>query len=285
MSSPKVFILILNYNGKATLADCLRSVYRTHYPNFEVVVIDNHSQDGSFEAARQLFPRAHFIQNTANLGFSAGNNVGIRFVLQHGAQYVWLLNNDATIKPNTLSRLIATSQRYSRSGILSPLILHSKSKDIWFTGGAIKWLSMKTVHTPLRSLDTPIPSGYICGCAMLIKRSVLEQVGLFDERFFLYYEDADLSLRAKQKGFQLLVVPSARAYHSETSVHNPKKIYWLVFSGLQFFNKHTHRFLRPWYTVFFFARRIKNVFDVQFRPTTTAKQVAHAYQDFLNLPH
>jgi GT2 family glycosyltransferase len=118
---PKIFIIILNYNGKETIKKCLDSVFYSDYSNFEVVVVDNDSKDGSFELAKSLYSKFHFIKNTKNSGFSAGNNVGIRFALEKMADYVFLLNNDAVLEKNTLSKLVEASEKET-AGIFSPLI-------------------------------------------------------------------------------------------------------------------------------------------------------------------
>lgn len=283
MSSPTVFILILNYNGKATLKRCLQSVYRSDYPSFEVVIIDNNSDDGSLEEAKQLFSRAHFIKNSANIGFAAGNNIGIRFALEKGADYVWVLNPDTHIEKDTLSQLVAETEHDASTGITSPLILHSKTKNIWFGGGKIQWLSMKAVHIPPASLYHPIASEYICGCAMLVKKEVFQKIGLFDERFFLYYEDADFSLRAKKAGFKLFIVPKVHVFHDEVSSNNPSKVYWLVISGLQFFQKHAPWYRKPWNFAYIQARKIKNRLDISRHKNPFADEVRRAYTSYASV--
>jgi GT2 family glycosyltransferase len=280
MESPKVFVLILNYNGKDTLTRCLQSVYQTDYPNFEVAVVDNDSKDGSLEEAKNLFPRAHFIKNSANLGFAAGNNIGIRFALEKMADYVWVLNNDTKIEKDTLSQLVSEGENSPKIGILSPLILHSKTKNIWFGGGKIHWLSMKTTHVPPQSLYNAAASDYICGCAMLVKKDVFRKAGLFDEHFFLYYEDADLSVRARKAGFELRILPKAHVFHDEASAANPDKVYWLVVSGLQFFRKHTPWYLKPWTALYLLARKTKNRYDILLRKNPLAPEVRRAYLNY-----
>src|SRR4030042_2545873 len=106
---PKVFIIVLNYNGKDTIKTCLDSVYKSDYPDFEIVVVDNASGDGSFEMAKNYFSRAHFILNEKNIGFAAGNNIAIRFALEKFADYIFFLNNDAAIEKFTLQTPVATA--------------------------------------------------------------------------------------------------------------------------------------------------------------------------------
>ncbi|NTW30016.1 MAG: glycosyltransferase [Candidatus Moranbacteria bacterium] len=279
--SPKVFIVILNWNGKDRLAACLRSVFALSYQNFEVVVVDNASRDGSLEEAKSSFSRAHFILNSENIGFAAGMNVGIRFSLSRGAEFVWILNNDVECDRDTLSILVAAACSHGKLALYSPKILTSAGSE-WFAGGIIDYVRMKTVHVDYSGLerrDIPYPTGYLCGCAMLISKKVIETVGLFDEKYFLYYEDADYSVRAARKGADLLVVPQASLVHAESSAENPEKSYWLVRSGLKFFNSHTPSILRPWMAFYMVLRRTKNGFDM-LRGKKEAFPVSSAYADY-----
>lgn len=278
---PKIFIILLNYNGKDFIQKCLASVFKLDYPNFEVVVTDNNSTDGSFEAAKINFSKAHFIKNETNLGFSAGNNIGIRFALERMADYILLLNQDTEAEKDFLSKLIEVAEADEKIGLLSPIIFNGNNKQIWFSGGKIKWLKMKTRH-----VATAVPKDFyeteiISGCAMLVKKAVFKEIGLLDEDFFLYYEDADFSLRAKKAGFKSIVVTGSWVYHFEKSELGKKnKTYWLVVSGLIFFRKNTPLLLKPWINAYTFFRQIKNWLDVVFKRNELAPTVQKAYQDF-----
>ena len=280
----KVFVLILNYNGKATLKKCLQSVYQLNYPDFEVVVIDNDSKDGSLEEAKKEYSRAHYIKNDRNLGFAAGNNVGIRFALEKGADYVWLVNNDAKVERDTLTKLVEAGEQHPRSGILSPLILHAETKNIWFGKGTIDWVKMRTIHVSPPTLMRSYSSDYICGCAMLIKKDVFKSIGLLNEKYFLYYEDADFSVKAARAGFELLVVPMANVLHAEASAENPDKTYWLVVSGLQFFQENAPSHYQLWHYAYFQGRRVKNYIDCASGKNPLAQEVARAYRDYVSTP-
>jgi GT2 family glycosyltransferase len=276
---PKVFVIVLNYNGKDCLSQCLNSVYQSDYPNFEVIVVDNASTDGSFEEARQKFQSANLIRNNANLGFAAGNNIGIRYALEKFGDYVFLLNNDAILESETLSKLVAQAEK-NRLSISSPLIY--KNDKIWFEGGKILWLMMRAIHKKIKtSLNKPFATEYVTGCAMLINKKVFQAIGLFDEKFFLYYEDADFCTRAKRKGFDSYIIPSAKVIHREVSdSENPAKLYWLVLSGLIFFQKNTPWILRPFQHVYLAARKFKNKSKLKNKNDLSAIQVKKAYTDF-----
>jgi len=279
MQYPKVFVVILNYNGKDVLKKCLESVYKSDYPNMEIVVVDNNSQDNSFVEARVLFSKFNFIQNNQNIGFAAGNNVAIKWALEKMADYVFLLNNDAFLEKNTLSKLIKEARKDKSFGILSPIIYTGKNKKrIWFSGGNINWLRMKVEHK-----DNIKNTQFITGCAMLIKKDVFKKVGLLDERFFLYYEDADFSYRARKSGFKLKIVSDAIVYHFEKSSESLNKIYYLVFSGIIFFRKNANWAIRIYIEAYLLARKIKNKYDLIRNPEDKEKiLVQKAYREIKN---
>jgi len=257
---PKVFTIILNYNGKETIKQCLNSVFQSRYPNFEVVVVDNNSKDGSFELIRKFFPKAHLIRNEKNIGFGAGNNIGIRFALEKMADYIFLLNNDALLEQGTLEKLVEESEKSSNIGMASPIIVNPDSGKTWFAGGKISFLKMKTIHFQKPKFQKePYQTDHVTGCAVLIRKETFKDIGLFDEDFFLYYEDADFSIRAAKKGYTKIIIPEAKVYHLENSeIKNKEKTYWLVLSGLLFFKKHTPLLLKPWILINILLRKTKN---------------------------
>ncbi len=278
---PKVFVVVLNYNGKNVIQKCLMSVFKITYPNFEVVVVDNGSEDGSFELAKSYFSKAHFILNEANLGFSAGNNVGIRFSLERLAEYVLLLNNDVEVEEDFLTKLVYKMESSPSTGIISPVIFNGYNKRVWFAGGKIHWLRMKTAHDQRIHSEEYLSSEFISGCAMLVRDDVFKKVGLLDKDYFLYWEDVDFSVRARNAGFSMGVLTSSWVYHferSERAMQN--KVYWLVFSGLLFFEKNASVVLKLWTRPYTLFRRLKNYIDVIRGRNELANIVRKAYQDF-----
>ena len=278
---PKVFIIILNYNGKDFIKRNLLSVFGIAYPNFKVVLVDNDSADGSLEIAMGEFSKAIIIRNSANLGFSAGNNVGIRYALERGADYVMLLNVDTVVEKNILSDLVWPMEEDQKIGIASPLIREGNSPNIWFSGGKISWLKMKTAHERKERQENYFGSDYISGCAMVVRSEVFKGVGPLDEDYFLYWEDADFSVRARRAGYKLMVNPASRIRHFESSERKKdSKLYWMVFSGLLFFRKNSPFWMRPWIFAYILARKLKNKIDLKLERKIDAKIVSKAYQDF-----
>lgn len=281
MKFPKVFVIILNYNGEKVLRNCLDSLYRDNYPNKEVVVVDNASEDDSFDKMRFIFSKFHFIKNDKNLGFAAGNNVAIKWALEKMADYIFLLNNDANLREGALRIMLEEAEKDQKTGIFSPVI-YDKRGRVWFSGGKINWLKMRAEHR-----DNLEKTEFITGCAMLIRKEVFKKIGLLDEKFFLYYEDTDFSYRAKKRGFNLKVLKNAKADHWEESRSNPQKNYYLVLSGIRFFRKNATFWKRFYLETYLLGRKIKNYIDLRKNPADKDKLlIRKAYRDagFLILP-
>lgn len=282
---PKVAIVVLNYNGQNCLAACLRSLANLDYAKKDIIVVDNGSADGSFADAEKRFPQYTFVCNKKNEGFAKGMNTGMRLALGRGAQWIWIFNNDAEADPAALPLLIAAAQENPAAGLLSPVIYGADDGEIWFGKGKVDYFRMRTTHilpAARELVSKSYPSAFLTGCALLIKRELIEAIGFLDERFFLYYEDADYSLRASAAGFSCLVVPKAKVSHSEQSRISPHKTYFLVRSGLLFFEKHAPLLLRPYLRAYVTMRRAKNLVDRLRGKGGAALETHRAYQDHFN---
>jgi len=277
LSAPRVSIHILNYNGGDDILICLRSLCQLTYENLRILVIDNASADDSLARIQAEFPSIDIIRNTVNLGFGGGHNVGIRDALDRRIPYIWLLNQDAAVAADALSQLIETAEANPSIGAMSPRVLNPDD-TVWFEGGQINWWRMRAVHTPTQPGRDP---EYLSGCALFLRSSILSPTGLFDEDFFLYYEDADISRRIQRAGFRLLVEPKARVWHTEASNHNnPHKTLWLVWSGLLFFQKQTPWYFRCWTQLYILFRVGYNYFLCQLHPTPLRRALIRCYFTF-----
>ena len=223
MNFPKVFIIILNWNGMRDTLECLESVFKLDYENFEVAVVDNGSIDDSVTIVKRDYPKVELIGNEENLGFAAGNNVGIRYAMSQGAEYIWLLNNDTIVNSDALSNMIEETERDPEIGIAgSKIYYYGSLRKIWFTGAKIDWLKGVSNHIGMGEIDVG-QYDYIkdvdrvTGCSMLVKKDVCNKVGLLDEKFFLYVEEVDWCVRARKAGFKCIFVPSSVVYHKESS--------------------------------------------------------------------
>lgn len=216
MHPPKVSIIILNWNGLADTLECLNSIHSNTYPNYDVIVVDNASTKDSPDLIKNAFPAVTLIKNEKNLGYTGGNNVGMRYALKHGADYVWLLNNDTVIEPRTISELVQAGEDDPQVGTLSPIVVYYTKRDkIQFCGSYFDWKNLYAISLSDPSRLEFIEKTRICvwGTALLIKRKIIQEIGYLDENFFAYWEDFDYSLRVIRKNFLNKVVLSSKIFH------------------------------------------------------------------------
>ena len=227
-AAPKVFIVILNWNGLEDTLACLESLEHLDYPNFEVVVVDNDSSDGSEEVLKGRYPQHVIIQSGANLGFAGGTNVGLRYALGHDASYAWLLNNDTLVEPDALTELVKRMQEKPGAGLCgSTLVYHFDRSKIQAYGGATynKWLSTsrhigqdapryQAGGEVIDAEEVEAQLDYLVGASCLASRAFLEEVGLMSEDYFLYFEELDWAARAKGR-YALAFAPKSVVYHKE----------------------------------------------------------------------
>lgn len=218
---PKVSVIILNWNGYRDTAECLRSLCRLTYPSCEIILVDNGSTDGSVTRLREEFEKVVYIENGENLGFAGGNNAGIRYALQHGAGYVFLLNNDTVIDPNVLDELVRVAEGDKAIGMAGPVIYdYYDPSRVWFAGSHIDY---RTGLTPQwhegEKREKEWPESWdverLSGCAMLVKKEVIESAGMLDPDYFLYYEDTDWCARTRQHGFRIVCAGHAGVLHKQ----------------------------------------------------------------------
>ena len=216
----KVSIVVLNWNGRDDTVECLESLRAVDYPDHEIVVVDNGSTDDSVEAIRRRFPEVKIVEIGDNLGYTGGNNAGIRCALAAGAEFVLLLNNDTKVCAKLVSQLVSAAVEHPNAGFFSPKIyFYSEPTRIWFAGG--KWSERKAQFIHLGygmddsagAFNAVTVMDYACGCAVLVRTSVIRQIGLLDERFFLVFEDVDWCYRGRKAGFESLFVPDAAVWH------------------------------------------------------------------------
>lgn len=244
MPSPFVSIVILNYNGRDDTLACLRSLDHVQYPSVRIVVVDNGSTDGSIAALRDAYPELALIETGANLGFAAGNNLGVQHALDQGADYVLLLNNDTEVAPDFLCHLVDVIQADPQIGIVGPTIYYYEQPDVvWSAGGIIDWRRGTTRMAALNEADVgqfgtvPRPVDFVSGCALLISRSALERAGRLDPRFFMYYEETEWCVRVARAGFKILHVPESKIWHKisiEARAASPFVHYYMTRNRLLF---------------------------------------------------
>jgi len=212
----KASVVVLNWNGKPLLSACLDSLRNQSWEDFEIIVVDNGSVDGSVEFLEEHFPEVRIVRLSHNLGFCKGNNIGIK---QAKGEYIVLLNNDAVVDTYWLEELVKALDEHPEVGFCaSKMVLYDTPYLVDSAGDAysIAGSARKIGHLDLALKEKYRRPRFVfgaCAGAAIYRRSMLEDIGLFDEDFFIVQEDVDLSFRAQLKGYKCLYVPTALVYH------------------------------------------------------------------------
>ena len=228
----KVSIIILTWNGIKHISNCLKSIQKSTYPNYEIIVVDNGSKDGTPDLIRNNFPNVKLILNKKNFGFTGGNNIGIKKAI---GDIIFLLNDDTKIHPNLIEVLVKELESSSRIGIVGPKIYFmDEPNKIWFAGGKIDWAKSDSFHLGRDLTDKKLGNDskkevlvytyglteevdFITGCALMIKKEVIDKIGLLDNKFFAFYEDADWCQKAKKAGYQVVYIPFGGVWHIKSA--------------------------------------------------------------------
>jgi GT2 family glycosyltransferase len=226
-SLPNCSVIIVNHNGLPHLKKCLPSIFRQHYPDYDVIVVDNASTDGSIEFLVREFPQLIVVRNKENLGYTGANNVGFK---QATGKYVAVLNPDTEVEPNWLEELVIALEEDQFAAMATPKILlmdnpekiNACGNDITFTGLTF----CRGLDQQAESYLEPEFVSAVSGAAFVIRRCILDQIGGFDENLFMYYEDTDLSLRAMLAGYKCLFVPKSIIYHQYAFRFPPEKCFY-----------------------------------------------------------
>jgi len=240
---PLVSIIVLNWNGMAYLEKCLQSLMSITYPNYEVIVVDNGSSDGSPDMVKKDFKNVTLIANKRNLGFAKGNNVGIE---ASKGNLIVLLNNDVVVDPTWLSELVKATVDSPKIGMTSGIVLQSKPSDVvWSSGKRIDVFTGITWRIgygeKFKQIEKVEDIDYFSGCALLVKKQIILKIGLLDEGYFFYGEDADWNFCARRAGFDCEFAPLAIVWHegSATRKRIPRKgYYWYNRSAFRLYFKH-----------------------------------------------
>lgn len=235
----RVVIVVLNWNGWKDTVVCVESLRSLKGCSFEILVVDNGSTDGSVARIREALPSVALLQTGANLGFGGGCNVGIRHALERGAEYVWLINSDATADPGALSALVRLADQNLRVGAVGSVLFEANDVtrvQLW-GGGRVNLWSGRSTHC-----RSPGRIDFLSGASVLLRRAALEEVGLFDEAsFFMYWEDTDLAFRMRKAGWELAVAQDSRIWHKESAslgFGNPLLDQYATQSCIRFLRRH-----------------------------------------------
>lgn len=204
-------VVIVNWNGKHYLPSCLMSLRKQLYQEFEIIMVDNGSSDGSVNFVRENFPEVKVIESSVNLGFAAGNNLGFQ---QARGEYIALLNNDTEVDPSWLDELVKGLDSSEKiAGACGTMCSLEEKERVVFTLTKVNPLSARAYWISQASEQREVD--YLMGSGMLVRRSVIDQIGGLDEEYFAYFEETDWCARAIRAGYSLMYVPTAILYHKQ----------------------------------------------------------------------
>jgi len=239
-----ILVILVTWNGYADTLACLRSLEAVQEPRFDVLVVDNASQDGTAARIRAGFPAVRILESSTNLGFTGGNNLGLAYALEHGYEYILLLNNDTEVAPDFLAPLVTALETDSQAAAAGPLIYyHAAPQVVWSAGGVIDWRRGETHMPAMGRRDAgqftgpPRPVDFVTGCALLTRASAVAEVGALDERFFAYYEEVEWCVRMQRAGYHILFVPQSRVWHKispQAREASPRVHYYMTRNRLLF---------------------------------------------------
>jgi GT2 family glycosyltransferase len=244
----RIVVVVANWNGGDENLPCVASILAQGVAPADVVFVDNGSTDGSCEAVKVRFPGLTIVRNPTNLGFGEASNQGARLALERGADAVFFVNNDLELPDGALAALAQALVADRRLGVVGPRVLYKREPErVWCAGGMLTWRENLSTLLGHREQDAPIyrerrAVDYIPGCALLIRRTALEKIGLFDAQFFAYMEDVDLCLRASEAGFGVRLIGDVAVYHSASIAtgggYNPRRKYMMGVNSIWFLRRH-----------------------------------------------
>jgi hypothetical protein len=272
--NPKVSIIIINWNGVVDTLECLESLTKLRYNNYEVIVVDNNSSGNDVEVIKREYGNfiKRIIINNNNLGFSGGNNIGINYAVKNNTDFILLLNNDTIVEENFLYELIETAISVPNAGLVGPLIGYYTDKEkIWSAYGFISKIRSsgfsKKINSKIDSVNDSKQCKFLSGCCLLIRKELIDKVGLLDENYFLYLEDTDLCWRASVAGYKIIFTAKSKIYHKvniSTKRNNPLlPLYYVIRNRLYFAKKNIGLFYYFAFCYIVLSMKLKIIFTDQ----------------------
>jgi GT2 family glycosyltransferase len=256
-TQPFIVTVILNWNLPQETLACVNALLASDYAHHHIIVVDNGSTDNSvLQIQSELGDQVTLLETSENLFFAGGNNTGIRYALDIGADYVLVLNNDTQVASDMITTLVETARQRPQAGILAPMIYYGHDRArIWALGTQKRWEWPFPYDVGRNEIDhgqysQPMSVTYVTGCAMLVRRDVFQRIGLLDPAYQMYYEDADFCARAQQAGFEIIAEPRAKVWHlvSASAMRRAATSYYQhTRYRVRFYRQHPHG-LWPWIT-------------------------------------
>lgn len=289
--NPKIAIVILNWNGYEDTSECIISLHKITYDNYQIIVVDNGSEAEEFNKLKYNFPQIKVLRSDVNLGFTGGNNLGIKYSLEEKTDFILLLNNDTVVEPNFIQPLLEVFELEKNAGIAAPQINYFyEPKKIWTEGGKISRVrgSGFAYSDRIENIVKPDYKSvtFVSGCCMLIKKEVFEKVGVFDDNFFLYVEDADLCYRTTHAGYKIIINHHSKIFHK---VSNSTKetlsllpLYYVTRNRLYFSKKNFPKFFILTLLYIIFSMLIKSIYWILNNNSKNILMIMKGFKDFFS---
>ncbi|WP_270180236.1 glycosyltransferase family 2 protein [Alkalihalobacillus sp. CinArs1] len=259
--TPSVCIIIVNYNNASDTIECLESLEKVNYPNYEVIVVDNCSSEREELDTYLSKSRYRLLQLEENLGFAGGNNAGIKLAIEAFPEldYLLLLNNDTIVDPDFLGPLVEEcASSPDIGGCCSHINYYDRPEETWYSGGGIRWLIGTPFHKEdVRQERDATDEGFLTGCVFLFPVHLIEEVGYLPEDYFLYFEDVAYSLEIKKANYRLRYVPQSLVYHkvqATTGYRSPLSNYYGTRNNLLFMSRYSKKTIYPIFFVYFIVK-------------------------------
>jgi GT2 family glycosyltransferase len=245
-----LYVIILNWNNAEDTIECIESVQRSTFADFQILVVDNGSTDDSVLSIQTRFPMIEILETGSNLGYAGGNNMGIRTAFERNAEYILILNNDTLIDRWMIEELYNFCLKRPAVGMVGPLMYCLEPPDMVFSAGSeIDWQSAKIIHhgmfeyqNQIVGISSPRQVSFIAGCGIFIRSAALKEAELLNEDYYLNYEDVELGIQVKQAGYEVWYLPSAILWHKISAtlgLASPANTYYMTRNSLFFFFKHS----------------------------------------------
>lgn len=283
----KVGIVLVNYNGKNVLMDCIKSIKNMNYEDYKIILVDNNSSDGSVEDIRKTYNDIIIIETGENSGVAKGNNIGIRKALEIGCEYILLLNNDTEVEENMLSNMLNKADKDIM--VTCKMYFYNNKNKIWCAGGKIHWNKGITSHhgenqDDIGQFNESKFVEFTPTCCLLVHKDVFKKIGLMDENYFMYYDDTDFIARCSMNGIKLWYESSAVLWHKVSSTSGGNKssisVYYSDRNRLYFINKFCKNKIMP--MSYFYITRIIRLINYRINNKKLFDITMKAIRDYRN---
>lgn len=284
--SPKVSIVILNFNSFKDTKECLLSLQKLEYSNYEIIVVDNSSTDGSYEKLKKEFNTYNIIKSNENLGYANGNNIGIKYALENKADYICVLNNDVIVEDDFLDKIIKVMEDDKDIGLAGPCICKYHDKNIIQAMGANinlyngltqgKYKNYKYSDIPQKDIQVD----YLGGACFVCRREVFEKIGFIPENYFLFFEETEFCYKASKRGYKLLCVYESKIYHkgsSTISKYSGLSYYFLNRNRVVFIRRNANFFEKCIFSAYIFIEAVARII-LRREPLTLLKNIIHGFK-------